>query len=78
LEEELKDSAILKIFLVSFQRSKRDGESSMEILKKRYARGEITREQFEEMKNHNNKSMTCRLSIVGRFFINDIPGCKRS
>lgn len=27
-------------------------ESPLEILQKRYARGEITREQFEEMKNH--------------------------
>ncbi len=27
-------------------------ESPLEILKKRYARGDITREQFEEMKDH--------------------------
>ena len=30
----------------------RNEESALEILQKRYARGEITKEQYEEMKRH--------------------------
>jgi putative membrane protein len=52
---------IIWIFLVVsmvywvFQRKQRNGgasgsESAIEILKKRYARGEISKEQFEQMK----------------------------
>lgn len=35
-----------------YRRIGQDIESPMEILKRRYARGEITHEQFEEMKHH--------------------------
>lgn len=45
---------IVAIYLVlrntSQSRNLQNGETALEILKKRYARGEITREQFEEMK----------------------------
>ena len=44
---------ILIYFLVKNIWQTKDGqsdESPMEILKKRYAKGEITKEQFEEMK----------------------------
>ncbi len=37
-------------FLVRSGRGRRDDESPLEILKKRYARGEITKEHYEEMK----------------------------
>lgn len=33
-------------------KSRTNSESPMEILKRRYANGEITKEQFEEMKKH--------------------------
>ena len=44
---------LLIYFLVKNNWQTKDGqsaESPMEILKKRYAKGEITKEQFEEMK----------------------------
>ena len=44
---------LLIYFLVKNNSQTKDGqgsESPMEILKKRYAKGEITKEQFEEMK----------------------------
>ncbi len=44
---------LLIYFLVKNNSQIKDGqsaESPMEILKKRYAKGEITKEQFEEMK----------------------------
>lgn len=47
----------LAIYLIYFNNNRHPGqgpgtypETPLEILKKRYARGEITREQFEEMK----------------------------
>ena len=33
-------------------KSRQNSESPMEILRKRYAKGEITKEQFEEMKRN--------------------------
>ena len=44
---------LLIYFLIKNNSQTKDGqsaESPMEILKKRYAKGEITKEQFEEMK----------------------------
>ena len=45
---------ILVIYLLiknnSQTKSEQDSETPMKILKKRYAKGEITKEQFEEMK----------------------------
>lgn len=44
---------LLIYFLIKNNSQTKDGqsaESTMEILKKRYAKGEITKEQFEEMK----------------------------
>lgn len=35
---------------ISQTKSEQGAETPMEILKKRYAKGEITKEQFEEMK----------------------------
>ena len=43
-------AAYLVIKNISQGRNFQNGETPLEILKKRYARGEITREQFEEMK----------------------------
>jgi len=44
---------LLIYFLIKNNSQSKDGQSAeslMEILKKRYAKGEITKEQFEEMK----------------------------
>lgn len=47
---------ILAIYLFSKSNSKRNIEQTTEtplaILKKRYAKGKVTKEQFEEMKNN--------------------------
>jgi putative membrane protein len=37
-------------YLLESGRAKREQESALEILKKRYARGEISKEEFEEKK----------------------------
>ena len=46
---------LLIYFLVKNNSQTKDGQSSespIEVLKKRYAKGEITKEQFEEMKKN--------------------------
>jgi putative membrane protein len=40
------------LFIVQAQRGGNVRETPLEILKKRYAKGEITKEQYEEMKQH--------------------------
>lgn len=41
---------VLVVFLYKDNNPSTQNETPMEILKKRYAKGEITKEQFEEMK----------------------------
>ena len=43
-------SVLLIKYLWESSGAKRDQESALEILKKRYARGEISKEEFEEKK----------------------------
>ncbi len=43
--------ALVVLFLIAFRNTGSKEESAMEILKKRYARGEIDKEEFEERKN---------------------------
>ena len=38
------------LFPSGYRKPPAEGENALDILKKRYARGEITREQFERMK----------------------------
>jgi len=40
----------LIVTLINASQSNKDGSDSLTILKKRYAKGEITKKQFEEMK----------------------------
>lgn len=44
-------AVILKAILGSGKNCSRNTETSLDILKKRYARGEITREEFQRMKD---------------------------
>ncbi len=46
---------IIKMITVSAKKEDKE-ETSLEILKKRYAKGEITREEFETMRNDLTKS----------------------
>lgn len=46
---------LLIYFLVRNNTHTKNGETPLEILKKRYAKGEINKEQFEQMKNDLSK-----------------------
>lgn len=39
-------------FLIAISRKRKGNETSLEILKRRYARGEITKEEYEEMRKN--------------------------
>lgn len=39
-------------FLIAISRKRKGNETSLEILKRRYARGEITQEEYEKMRKN--------------------------